>query len=630
MPQGYVKTIVKLDISSNVKNVGEQSYAFSLVPNNVSRTCVLQEDGTWLLTEKTHRNYGSNLYMYGNKLRPRNVVGKDLSYDGVRFGETDENGLLDLTLTVTAAGADGLVQGVIVYGDFYALQYATEAELDDGTIIKSNDEVWAIRWNEPAKTHTVTFKKWNRANYNACFTHLTVLPSVLEFDRRKLRHVDSLSQCTGQRDTIWYGVIWNTGSIEIWDSDGEIYDYIKDGIIEDTQMPIIIENRGRHGATALQHHLNARASYEIETRMLKIELTNKLEAWDTMKYAGRALTEACTAWELLVEVFGTIGYTEDDVKTMCDKKIPVLIPSTKTNIEMTVEEFFRAVTIPYPYLEESTFREAITKFCQLGMLWCYCDDDDNIKFVSARPKLLQGELDRAYTWPNSRIYGPVTRDVFLRNKFKRVETQVNNANLIPFSISISFTGYRQNEDGSIIEPFSNENDYGVAISDFTTTRAGTGGATTEYVIKNATFDYITQYADAQNFVFTGFKAVETSRTVIYNPPMNQNMETEYSTKTESVSWYYGDGIFATSSAFDEYVKTMRQNVNNRAVYIIGLIKDGSWQKRVKIRCAIPLQETTIYYWNGAEQKRENTYLTSLSTTAQIKQIQWEKQTHTVS
>ena len=472
MPQGYVKTIVKLDISSNVKNVGEQSYAFSLVPNNVSRTCVLQEDGTWLLTEKTHRNYGSNLYMYGNKLRPRNVVGKDLSYDGVRFGETDENGLLDLTLTVTAAGADGLVQGVIVYGDFYALQYATEAELDDGTIIKSDDEVWAIRWNEPAKTHTVTFKKWNRANYNACFTHLTVLPSVLEFDRRKLRHVDSLSQCTGQRDTIWYGVIWNTGSIEIWDSDGEIYDYIKDGIIEDTQMPIIIENKGRHGATALQHHLNARASYEIETRMLKIELTNKLEAWDTMKYAGRALTEACTAWELLVEVFGTIGYTEDDVKAMCDKKIPVLIPSTKTNIEMTVEEFFRAVTIPYPYLEESTFREAITKFCQLGMLWCYCDDDDNIKFVSARPKLLQGELDRAYTWPNSRKYGTTTRDLFLRNRFKKVEAQINNVSQTTSTIaSLSFEGYSYDQNGNLDTTFSNRNEYDIEIIDYDATES---------------------------------------------------------------------------------------------------------------------------------------------------------------
>lgn len=472
MPQGYVKTIVKLDISSNVKNVGEQSYAFSLVQNNVSRTCVLQEDGTWLLTEKTHRNYGSNLYMYGNKLRPRNVVGKDLSYDGVRFGETDENGLLDLTLTVTAAGEDGLVQGVIVYGDFYALQYATEAELDDGTIIKSDDEVWAIRWNEPAKTHTVTFKKWNRANYNACFTHLTVLPSVLEFDRRKLRHVDSLSQCTGQRDTIWYGVIWNTGSIEIWDSDGEIYDYIKDGIIEDTQMPIIIENKGRHGATALQHHLNARASYEIETRMLKIELTNKLEAWDTMKYAGRALTEACTAWELLVEVFGTIGYTEDDVKAMCDKKIPVLIPSTKTNIEMTVEDFFRAVTIPYPYLEESTFREAITKFCQLGMLWCYCDDDDNIKFVSARPKLLQGELDRAYTWPNSRKYGTTTRDLFLRNRFKKVEAQINNVSQTTSTIAtLSFEGYSYDQNGNLDTTFSNRNEYDIEIIDYDATES---------------------------------------------------------------------------------------------------------------------------------------------------------------
>ena len=86
--------------------------------------------------------------------------------------------------------------------------------------------------------------------------------------------------------------------------------------------------------------------------------------------------------------------------------------------EMTVEAFFKGVTIPYPYLEESTFREAVTKFCRLGMLWCYCDDNDNIKFVSARPKMLQGERERAYKFPKSRIYGTTTTEVFLKNKVK--------------------------------------------------------------------------------------------------------------------------------------------------------------------------------------------------------------------
>ena len=246
MPTGVTKVLVKIDLGDHLQNKGELSFAFDREPNNVSKKCVQQADGTWLLSEKTRRNYGSNLYMYGNELRPANVVGKDLSYDGVRFDETAADGSLDITLTVTASGSDGLVHGIVVYGDFSALQWATEAVLDDGTTIKSDDEIWAIRWNTPAKTHTVTFKKWNRANYNACFTHFTVLPSVLEFNKSRVRHIESLSQCTGQRDTLWYGVIWNTGSVQIYDTDGEIYDYIRDGIIEDEQMPITIEAKGRY------------------------------------------------------------------------------------------------------------------------------------------------------------------------------------------------------------------------------------------------------------------------------------------------------------------------------------------------------------------------------------------------
>lgn len=463
MPTGVTKVLVKIDLGDHLQNKGELSFAFDREPNNVSKKCVQQADGTWLLSEKTRRNYGSNLYMYGNELRPANVVGKDLSYDGVRFDATAADGSLDITLTVTASGSDGLVQGIIVYGDFSALQWATEAVLDDGTTIKSDDEIWAIRWNTPAKTHTVTFKKWNRANYNACFTHFTVLPSVLEFNKSRVRHIDSLSQCTGQRDTLWYGVIWNTGSVQIYDTDGEIYDYIRDGIIEDEQMPITIEAKGRYGSTVIQHHLNGSASYIKETRMMEIQLTNKLEQWETLKYAGRALTEACSAWDLLVEVFGTAGYSESDVEAMCDSLVSVRHPVSGAETEMTVEAFFKGVTIPYPYLEESTFREAVTKFCQLGMLWCYCDDNDNIKFVSARPKLLQGEREHAYEYPKSHIYGTTNTEIFLKNKAKILEINMNFTKFSSSHRSFSFVGFEYLDDGSFGTTFDNKNDYEVTV-----------------------------------------------------------------------------------------------------------------------------------------------------------------------
>lgn len=467
MPTGVTKVLVKIDLGDHLQNKGELSFAFDREPNNVSKKCVQQADGTWLLSEKTRRNYGSNLYMYGNDLRPANVVGKDLSYDGVRFDETAADGSLDVTLTVTASGSDGLVQGIIVYGDLSALQWATEAVLDDGTAIKSDDEIWAIRWNTPAKTHTVTFKKWNRANYNACFTHFTVLPSVLEFNKSRVRHIESLSQCTGQRDTLWYGVIWNTGSVQIYDTDGEIYDYIRDGIIEDEQMPITIEAKGRYGSTVIQHHLNGSASYIKETRMMEIQLTNKLEQWGTLEYAGRALTEACSAWDLLVEVFGTAGYSESDVEAMCDSLISVRHPVSRAETEMTVEAFFKGVTIPYPYLEESTFREAVTKFCQLGMLWCYCDDNDNIKFVSARPKMLQGERERAYKYPKSRIYGTTSTEVFLKNKVPLLEISCTVCEVADEEENLVITLWAKSEDS-----VRNETDYPLEKDDWTFAASG--------------------------------------------------------------------------------------------------------------------------------------------------------------
>ena len=482
MGKGTTEVYVQIDLGDRIQNKGAQTYAFDLEPNNVSKTC--EQDPTsklWVLKEKTRRNYGSNLYMYGNELRDINTIGKDLSYDGVRFGETGGDGTLDVTLTVTADGSDGVVQGIIVYGDFSALQWATEAVLDDGTTITSDNEIWAIKWSAPAKTHTVTFKKWNRAGYNACFTHITELPSVLEFGKSRLRSITSVSQCTGQNDSIWYGVIWNTGSAQIYDADGEIYDYIRDGIIPDEQMPLRVIAKGKNGSTVIQNHLNGKTSYIKETRIMEIQLTNKLERWESLRYPGRPLTRSRSAWELLVEVFGTQGYTESEVEKMCED-------SSSGEGTDTIKDFFeKSCRIDHPYLLESSFREVITKFCQLGMLWCYCDEDDNIKFTRARPNSTPEEQLNECYMPQGIKYGTQNTDIFLSNKITSVVSVVNKLSKDDSQgVQLSFSLYspKEDEDG---EPIAI--DHPAAEDDFDNEANQNAGFVREVTDEDSNFTY---------------------------------------------------------------------------------------------------------------------------------------------
>lgn len=193
------------------------------------------------------------------------------SYNGFVFPPTNNNGELSLTISLQGNKIDS----VIVCGDKLANQYPIEGYLDGDTENKiySDDYEWAIKFAEEASTHTITFTKWNRANYNACITYLGVLANNIVLNKRWISTAETQSQILARNDTIQYGLLPSSGSLEIIDRNGELYDYVADGILPDSNVYLSF----KIGENQISNHLATIDSYDKSDKTLAVTLSDYLE-----------------------------------------------------------------------------------------------------------------------------------------------------------------------------------------------------------------------------------------------------------------------------------------------------------------------------------------------------------------
>ena len=131
-----------------------------------------------------------------------------------------------------------------------------------------------------------------------------------------LRTIESLSQSTGQPKDIYYGVVPNSGEIELIDIKGEIENLVRSGDIENSNLPIelLVNNK------PIQHHIANDSNYTNE-RNLNLSLVDELSLWDSFIYAGRQLTDSITLYDLLVEIFTQLDYSNTDIDEMLLGKV---------------------------------------------------------------------------------------------------------------------------------------------------------------------------------------------------------------------------------------------------------------------------------------------------------------------
>lgn len=374
------------------------------------------------LTTITTRNDGMEGLPFGNGIAisqgyvggTAKLMSEVNKYNGYMFGLTNGSGEYTLTLSLYGTNLDK----ILIIGDKTANQFPIEAILDEGTpqekTLTSDDVNWAIGFAQESTSHTIKFTKWNRANYNACFTTIEVLSRYLTLDRGWINQLSTLSQSTSDAGDINYGIIANSGNAEIQDLDGEIKDYVADGVIEPSNVPIELYINNNK----VQTHITTDSNYVEKDKALKLDFTNTTSLWENITYNTRALTPMTTLYVLLNEVLVSLGYTSAQISTMLSK---TMVYGTSPASTGTVENYLKAINIPYPYLNADKANATINKICTLAQLNMYMDENNLPVFVSARPLATNSEIANALHITKTFMKSELEKSIILKNKYNGVD-----------------------------------------------------------------------------------------------------------------------------------------------------------------------------------------------------------------
>lgn len=207
------------------------------------------------------------------------------------------------------------------------------------------------------------------------------------------------SQITSDPSSIQYGLLGNAGSLKLRDIDGTLKNYISKNVIDVSNVPIqIIVNNN-----LIQSHISIDSDYNTQDMFLNIQLSNELYNWDNMNIDGINLQKERNAYSLLEDTLKRLNYTLEDINLMFDSEL---------------KQYLTSIIIPYPYVENKSYREAINLFCNLAQINSFEDKNGNLKFVSARP--ITSNFTNAINIPMHDIYSNLSQNLFIKNQHKNV------------------------------------------------------------------------------------------------------------------------------------------------------------------------------------------------------------------
>lgn len=302
------------------------------------------------------------------------------------------------------------LEKITIYGDKESNQYPIEAVIDGTQIIYSDDYIWTIDLGEPSDTHTIELTKWNRSNYNAVLSLVSVFQNTFDIGKMDgLKSVDGLTQSTDRPNEIFYGAVYNTGNIEIIDKNNEISDLIIDGILPISNIKFDFFVNGKQ----VQELVSSDSNYDSFSKTFNVELDGKIKNWGNLDFSGMPLRMNSSLYDVLLFVLSEIQYTPDEVDEMLQSKIVF----GSENFYASVKNYLQQIIIPFTYLNSGKVLDAINKICYVAQLNVVEKSDGKIMFVSARPVV---DKEQGFIVIPSKNIHKATRDFIVKNKVSSV------------------------------------------------------------------------------------------------------------------------------------------------------------------------------------------------------------------
>lgn len=252
------------------------------------------------------------------------------------------------------------------------------------------------------------------------------------YNKAHIKSIESTAQSTSNPSTVEYGILANTGRVEIRDLDGQIRSDIKSGVLPISNVDTAIIVNGKQA----QRHIANDSNYVESDNVLSLSLTNKISLYDNIAFVGLPLSEnEMTAYEILSYVCDKIGVNMSSDVTISEDALNAL----------------NAIVIKYPYMEQSSARVALNKICEIAQLAIYAGDDNKLQIITTNIKD-RSETVTPYTVPTYYKITNLDKTVVLKNKYDAVDmretkivTRVDYGKMCQTN-DVSISGYGSNSN----------------------------------------------------------------------------------------------------------------------------------------------------------------------------------------
>lgn len=153
----------------------------------------------------------------------------------------------------------------------------------DGTDYADDDAIFSIFNLSNSNSHNVTISNWNTAFAPLVISGIYVNISI-DINRRNLISFDYKNSDRADLEVPSFGVISNKANLSIKDTNGEIPDYVENGIFSNAKAHIWLNNSLKKGKTEDIAHLKVeKVNYDDISKIADITLTDGIEEWQSIE-----------------------------------------------------------------------------------------------------------------------------------------------------------------------------------------------------------------------------------------------------------------------------------------------------------------------------------------------------------